>query len=112
MKFPKLLHFKHEGKDVWYVITDDEEAETRVRAGQTVYALRGTKILTRAERDAKHGVMPIGKAVCDECPKLAVTRYYANHNTKHESVAHTVCKHHDDLLHEDNKRRRKELGLV
>lgn len=73
---------------------------------------RCAKIRERAEKDRRLGVEPLGLAKCDSCQEKAFTRYYADHGTKRETVAHTVCQKHDDELHAENIRRRKELGLL
>lgn len=69
------------------------------------------KAMTREEKDRKLGVLPLGEALCDDCSKLAYTRWYADHGTKHESVAHTVCETHNNALLKRNKEERKRLGL-
>lgn len=67
--------------------------------------------MTREEKDRKLGVLPLGEALCDDCSRLAYTRWYANHGTKRESVAHTVCEAHNFALLKRNKAERKRLGL-
>jgi hypothetical protein len=67
--------------------------------------------MTRQEKDKRLGVLPLGQALCDDCSRLAVTRWYADHGTKRESVAYTVCEAHNFALLRRNKEERKRLGL-
>jgi hypothetical protein len=65
----------------------------------------------RAEKDIKLGAKPLAEAKCDECNEHAFTRYYADHGTRRESIAYTVCAKHDEELWERNRRDRARLGL-
>ena len=67
--------------------------------------------MTREEKDIALGVKPLGEAVCDECPELAFTRWYADHGTRRESVAHTLCYEHNVAMLQENAANRKRLGL-
>jgi hypothetical protein len=62
-------------------------------------------------KDLKLGVKPIGYATCDECSKLAYTRWYSGSGTKYEKVEHTVCKEHDEAFQKQSKEQRERLGL-
>jgi len=67
--------------------------------------------MTREEKDERLGVKPLGEAICDECPKPAYTRWYAEHGTRRESVAHTLCHEHNEAMLRASAANRKRLGL-
>ena len=74
---------------------------------------RSEAIRMRAERDQKkHGVLPLGEAKCDECDVLAYTRWYADKDTRHETVAYTLCAAHNDEMIARSTANRKRLGLA
>jgi hypothetical protein len=53
MKLPDtwILIFEHEGKPVTMLIHDEEEAETRARAGQVVWRVFGVERVRRPTHD-------------------------------------------------------------
>ena len=89
-------------------IVDEPKAKPRKVLGER--EARKRAIALRARKDKALGVLPLGKAKCDDCGETAFTRWY-DRSEGRERVAYTLCKAHNDDMIRRNAETRKELGL-